>query len=124
VGDKNARRSDLIWTGDKHQETVRTISIDSFLSRHGAPRIDFIRVDCEGAEMLVLQGAATTIERDLPAILIEIHPVQLETLFESSGQAVLDQLHGWGYRTFSKMPTDKRWHECIEPVPSRKPWKD
>jgi len=70
---------------------------------------------------LIVEGAAKTIETFKPSMLIEVHPVQLETVFKSSGQAVFDKLQSWGYRTFAKMPA---WQECKAPVPWRKPWKD
>jgi len=119
VGAKDAKRSDLIWTGDTQQETVPMTTVDAFWSNRG--RLDFIRADCEGAEMLILQGAAKTIQAQRPSMLIEIHPVQLETVFGSSAQAIFDLLQGWGYRTFAKMPA---WQECKGPVASEYPWKD
>jgi FkbM family methyltransferase len=36
-------------------------------------RVSFIKIDVEGHELQVLEGARDTIKRDLPTILIEIH---------------------------------------------------
>jgi FkbM family methyltransferase len=45
---------------------VRTI--DSF----ALPRVDFIKIDVEGAEAATLRGAAETLDRHRPALLVEI----------------------------------------------------
>jgi len=49
------------------------ISIDDFTS--GAAKVGFIKIDVEGGEMSVLRGGMATIKRDLPNVLVEIHPV-------------------------------------------------
>jgi len=121
VGDDGSSRADVVSTGDKTQEIVGVTSIDNFVAANQIQHVDFIRADCEGAEMLVLEGAARTIERDSPSMLIEVHPIQLETMFHSSGQAVLDRLHGLGYRTF--VQDEGRWQECNVPFKGKK-WKD
>jgi FkbM family methyltransferase len=49
---------------------VRTIALDVLVERHGlVPRL--IRIDVDGAEGLVLQGARRTIEHFQPALLVE-----------------------------------------------------
>lgn len=47
--------------------TVRVERLDNF----HLERVDFIKLDCEGAELFVLQGAETTIERCRPLMSIE-----------------------------------------------------
>ena len=46
---------------------VRTVAIDEF----NLPRVDLLKIDVEGMELEALQGAAWTIERSRPAMLIE-----------------------------------------------------
>lgn len=123
IGARDAKRSDLAWTGDKEQETVAVTSVDKFVQHNHIERIDFIRIDCEGAEGLVLKGAALTIGTQLPSMLIEIHSAQLADLFDSSAQAVLDTVHGWGYRTFV-MASRGGWQETRAPFVSENAWKD
>ncbi len=49
-------------------------SLDSFLSnRPGIERIDWIKMDVEGAELAVLQGASSTLREERPRLLIELH---------------------------------------------------
>jgi FkbM family methyltransferase len=52
---------------------VRTTTIDSFVFEQGNPAPDLIKMDVEGAECLVLQGALRTIETYAPRFVIEFH---------------------------------------------------
>lgn len=52
---------------------VEQIAIDSWIARTGAPAPSLIKIDAEGAELEVLNGAMATIERCRPAMLIEVH---------------------------------------------------
>jgi FkbM family methyltransferase len=64
---------------------VRTIRIDSL----GLQRVDLIKIDVEGMEIEVLQGASACIGRFFPLMLIE---------HNKSDQAKLAQLMAsWGY---------------------------
>jgi|SRR5215469_4575896 len=51
----------------KDLRPVRLISIDD----RGLPRVDYIKIDVEGMEMEVLEGADRTIRRDHPTMWIE-----------------------------------------------------
>lgn len=52
--------------------TVETVSLDDYLLPRTA-KVDFLKVDAESAEEMVLAGARTLIQRDHPRILIEVH---------------------------------------------------
>lgn len=52
--------------------TVETISLDEFLTGWKGP-VDFIEIDVEGAEEMVLEGARKTILSCRPILLVEIH---------------------------------------------------
>jgi FkbM family methyltransferase len=47
------------------------------LGSMGFPPISFIKVDVEGSELDVLQGAAETLKRDKPVVYVEIHYLHL-----------------------------------------------
>ncbi|MBR1153732.1 FkbM family methyltransferase [Bradyrhizobium sp. JYMT SZCCT0428] len=67
--------------------TVRTLSIDSMK----LPRIDFIKIDVEGMELEVLEGATQSIANSFPIMLIEAIKVdqdQLRIVLERSGYRV------------------------------------
>lgn len=51
---------------------VPAISLDSYIGEDD--RVDFIKIDIEGAEHLALRGMVHTLARQRPALLIEFHP--------------------------------------------------
>lgn len=53
--------------------TTSTISIDDFASRNNVLRIDFIKMDIEGAELNALQGAVNVIRRCKPKLAISVY---------------------------------------------------
>lgn len=58
-------RPDLDDTGMDVQPTP-VITLDGFCAEHGIDRVDFIRMDIEGAELRALQGALKILDRDRP----------------------------------------------------------
>lgn len=62
-------------------QSVRVTSLDNYCETQGVERIDFVKVDVEGMEPYVLQGARTLLkERRVAAILIEVCPVNLRAV--------------------------------------------
>jgi FkbM family methyltransferase len=49
-------------------------------------RVDFVKMDVEGAELNVLRGMRQTLELFRPALLIEVHPRQMVTFGASAEQ--------------------------------------
>jgi FkbM family methyltransferase len=76
-------------------ETLRVAlcHLDALVGEHRFERIDLIKIDVEGHERHVLDGAATTLARFRPALVIE-------TGHEAEGDraAIHDRLGGLGYR--------------------------
>lgn len=52
---------------------VETLSIDNFARREGLDKIDFIKMDIEGAEVPALRGAADVIRRHKPRLAISVY---------------------------------------------------
>lgn len=76
-------------TSDEHTgNTVEMNSLDHFNFK----KIDFIKIDVEGFEAEVLQGAEQTIKRTKPVIMVEV--------FDSNHQQVEALLQSFGYRKF------------------------
>ena len=113
-------RPDLDDTGMDIQPTP-VITLDAFCAEHGIGHVDFIRMDIEGAEQKALEGALTILDRDCPNVLLEIHPVMLQSRFGGSGEAVLDLFRTRGYRMFAL--NGDRLEERTTLVEGL-PWKD
>ena len=54
------------------KETVRTERLDDIVLREGLSRVDVVKLDVEGAELLALQGAVGILERFRPLLLLEL----------------------------------------------------
>jgi FkbM family methyltransferase len=76
----------------KGGERVQMITLDSL----GLSQVSFIKIDAQGSEFEILQGARQTIFTARPVIFIEIEEVQLQNR-GSSGQQVLECLKSLGY---------------------------
>ena len=51
--------------------TVAQKTIDSFIHEHNISKVDFLKMDIQGAEMDLLKGASGTISKHRPAIFLE-----------------------------------------------------
>lgn len=61
------------------------------------PKIDFIKIDIEGAEYRAFQGAKNLLLRDKPLILSELHPGQLKNVSSCSTKDYINFMHEIGY---------------------------
>lgn len=94
-------------TGSLKRAPVRTITvpvqtIDGYCAEHGLERVDFIKIDIEGAELLALRGAKSLLSQPpgmAPAIYFEFAE-RLMRPFGYSGADVLEYLAGFGYTVF------------------------
>jgi len=57
---------------DLMQQKVKCRKLDSFVHENNIAKIDFIKIDVEGAEFNVLKGSFKTLEKFMPKIIIEI----------------------------------------------------
>jgi FkbM family methyltransferase len=73
-------------------------TIDDMVDEAGLDNVDVIKIDVEGAEPLVVQGAAKTIARWRPVLVCELFPLALQTTGASSAPSFLAQLRDLGYR--------------------------
>ena len=55
------------------QPRIDTLSIDDFVETERLDRVDFIKMDIEGAELSALRGATRTIERFHPKLAISVY---------------------------------------------------
>src|SRR5688572_24560613 len=52
---------------------VPTVSLDEFVAERGITDLDFLKVDAEAAEMLILEGGQKTLSEQRPDFFIEMH---------------------------------------------------
>jgi len=57
-----------------HSVHVSTIDLDSFVKENNIKRVDFIKIDIEGAELLALKGMQNIINSFSPIIICEVNP--------------------------------------------------
>jgi FkbM family methyltransferase len=77
------------------ERKVALVALDEFK----LPRpIRFIKMDVEGAEPQVLEGAKRLLQADRPLVLTELHPTQLQRASGITPDEFLTQLRGLGYR--------------------------
>lgn len=83
-------------------ETVGCAPLDSLLGAD--ERVDFIKVDVEGAEYLALAGGGRAIARSRPLIVSEFSPTLMPGISGLDGPSYLRWLTGLGYRLSVIMP--------------------
>jgi FkbM family methyltransferase len=88
---------------------VPAITIDDVLAEAGTPRVSLVKIDVQGAEMLVIEGAKRTLEKIQPALFVEVDDRALRD-FGSSAHALVTRIEGAGYEM----------HELAKAGPPRK----
>jgi FkbM family methyltransferase len=63
--------------------SVRARRLDDIVKEAGVNRVDAIKIDVEGAEFLVLKGAAETLDRYRPVVVVELVDRQLKAMGSS-----------------------------------------
>lgn len=107
----------LVAAGDDTLD-VEAVSLDEYFEGLERP-LRFIKLDVEGAENLVLDGAQRVIERDRPLLLVEVHDLG------GPPNPTVDRLRGLGYElrpvgSASSAPLDAHFlgHVLALPHPS------
>lgn len=80
---RNSLISDSTCT---QQLDIKTVSLDDVLDGE-MRRVDCIKIDAEGAELWILDGAMAAIRAARPALTIEIHPAVLRRSMSEPGEA-------------------------------------
>lgn len=77
---------------------IPVTTLDAEAARLGLTRLDFIKMDVEGAEVAALRGARQTLTRFHPQIIVETHLVN----GQSTATEVEQFLRDCGYRQFDR----------------------
>jgi FkbM family methyltransferase len=96
---------------------VRSVSLDGLLAARNWPLVSLIKIDVQGAEAMVLEGARQTMERFHPAVFLEIDDANLRTM-NADAEGVFRLFERYGYvacrvtrgRISSPLNTD----ECLK----------
>jgi FkbM family methyltransferase len=89
-------------TGRRHRSHSPMSTIDSWCEQQHIDRVSFIKVDVEGFEPSVIEGATATIDRDRPSLLLEIEDRHLAR-YGRTAEGFVAELHkNWpDYRMYT-----------------------
>jgi len=65
-----------LLTSDSYGSTsfeAPVTTLDAFVTERGVQRVDFVKIDVEGAELAVLDGAAETLAKNRPTVVLEFN---------------------------------------------------
>ncbi len=108
IDDRAVGGDGLLDTGRSNgakTETVETLTLDEFASRHGI-KIDVIKIDIEGAELWALQGGERTIAEQRPTIFFAMSPLNLKA-YPYEADDIIAFFHKLNYRI-----TDMKGEPC------------
>jgi FkbM family methyltransferase len=102
-GSGNASSARLSERDSVEEVTCSVITVDEFVKENGL-RVDFIKCDVEGAELLVFQGANSVLDTHRPIVFSEMlrkwskkfnyDPNEIFELFRSKNYGVYTSAHG------------------------------
>jgi hypothetical protein len=72
------------------------VTLDSLVSDKGDRELSLVKINVQGAEMLVLRGASEILRMSQPALFIELHEEGLNK-FGTSVPEILNYLANYGY---------------------------
>jgi FkbM family methyltransferase len=78
---------------------VPALTLDGLLAELGTPPVSLIKIDVQGAELRVLQGAVDLLARDRPALFVEIDDAMLRRQ-GASAEELMTWLRSRGYRSY------------------------
>ena len=78
---------------------ARARPLDAIVWDEGVHRVDVIKIDVEGAEMLVLRGAGRTLDQFHPVVIVELIEAQLRSMGTSVAEVrAFFAAHGYAPR--------------------------
>jgi FkbM family methyltransferase len=100
--------------GYEAQGLMECASVDDLVRETDLPRVDFIKIDCEGGELEVLAGAQETLRRFTPTVMLEFNAHCLMNFARINPPDALDQIMAM-FPFVSRVHTDG----ILEPIVNR-----
>lgn len=101
----DAVSASMHWVHDARrpavEETIKLTTLDAYARAAGLARLDFVKVDIDGHEPRFLAGAAETLRRFRPVLLMEFAQLNLLTAGSDVDQLAA-QLDALGYTLYSE----------------------
>jgi FkbM family methyltransferase len=98
-GSGNASSANVTGRTDIETVQCKVKTLDEYITET-CTRVDFIKCDVEGAELLVFQGAIKTIIKDKPIVFSEILR-KWSVKFNYNPNEIFDLFRQYGYRVFT-----------------------
>jgi FkbM family methyltransferase len=120
--DADSGNGHVVSEADQSREgvfTVETRTLDAVVAAAGLERLDAIKIDVEGYEWPVLQGAGTTLARFHPHVIFE-YVEEYAGRGGATPDTLMDFFERQGYRLFalrrdwSERVTRGSWPECAD----------
>ncbi len=89
-----------IHRGYMMKEVVSFVTLDDYVKRNGVSKIDLVKLDVDGYEFKVIQGALKTLEFYKPVIIVELGVYTLEEKGDNITELV-SLVSGLGYKFYS-----------------------
>jgi len=93
------------------------VKLDTYVKRMTINKIDFIKIDVDGYETRVLEGAKQTIKKNLPIMVIEMGR-GLQEAYERSLEELITLLESFGYKFYNEK-TEEEYQNLIESLPEK-----
>jgi FkbM family methyltransferase len=97
VGDNSNSLVEYLEDRGLKGTTVPVTTVDIFVNQQGLQRVDFIKIDVEGAEYDAIRGAADTLKNFRPYCILAIHPTPIAKKGDQLGD-IYDFVVNAGYR--------------------------
>jgi FkbM family methyltransferase len=95
-------------------ERIASTTLDSYCSEMGIQRVDFIKCDVEGSELLVFRGARKLLQLYKPVVLCEINELALKEKHNSQPNQIYDFFSRMHYQAFKLRGEVFQKVDCLE----------
>ncbi len=94
-------RSDVLKDGGTLKTGKASVtSLDHYLEKNAIKKVDFIKCDIDGADLLFLRGASNVLSSQKPIVLMEVSGAHGQS-YGSSCYDIFQELSRYGYHFFS-----------------------